>query len=431
MQLRIIKNLDAKEQRTFYLHMTFSIIDGMIRGALLLNEYVFIKSLNGSSYQLSFLFQSSVIVLLFSVLFNELIQRARRKRKMLKRAGFLTHLPLLILFFFPRTADVYAVDSIYHYIFLFVFFTYYLSYPIVLPTINLFLKNVYTKDNFGKMYGVSSSIRQVILMITVFVLGLILDADEFSFTYFFPILGILGFLSIVLFSKIEYTPKVALEASEGIVKAVIASFRKMITILKTNRAYFDYQLAYMFYGFAFMSTRSVINIFYDEALSLSYTSVAFYQNAYNILAIVLLPVFGKLIGNIDPRKFTVIPFVSMAGYILFIAVSEYVPGNIVVWNIEIYWMLLVATVFYSFFTATMLLSWNIGSSYFGSNEEAGDYHAIHLFGTGARGAVSPLIGVVLYELFGFSITYIIAIISLLIGVVILRWSSKNRIVKAS
>lgn len=431
MQLRVIRNLDSRELRTFYLHLTFSVIDGMIRGALMLNEYVFIKSLNGSSYQLSFLFQSSVIVLLLSVLFNEMIHRAKRKRKLLRRAGFLTHLPLLILLFFPRTPEMYSINSIYHYLFLFVFFTYYLSYPIVLPTINLFLKNAYSKDNFGRLYGISASIRQIFWIVTVFVLGLLLDADAFSFTWFFPILGLLGFLSIVLFARIEYIPKVAHEFKQGLLEAVFGSFKKMINTLKTNRAYFDFQIAYLFYGFAFMSTRSVINIFYDEALSLNYSSVAFYQNAYNIIAIVLLPVFGKVIGKIDPRKFTVIPFASMAGYILFVSLSEFFPFCIEIWNLQIYWMMVIATLFYSFFTASMLISWNIGSSYFAKNEEAGDYQSIHLFATGLRGIVSPLIGVVLYELFGFSLTFMIAIVALLTGIIILRWSYKNRIVSGS
>ena len=431
MQLRVIKNLDSKELRTSYLHITFSIIDGMIRGALLINEYVFIKSLKGSSYQLSVLFQSSVVVLLLSVVFNEMIHRSKRKRKLLRRAGFFTHLPLLFLLFFPKSPDFYSVNSIYHYIFLFIFFTYYLSYPIVLPTINLFLKNVYSKDNFGKMYGLSSSVRQIILMVTVFVLGLLLDTNEFSFTYFFPFLGLLGFLSIILFSRIDYMPKSLPEVSEGFIKSIIGSFRKMINILKNNRAYFDFQIAYMFYGFAFMSTRSVINIFYDKALHLTYSSVAFYQNAYNIISIVLLPIFGKLIGNIDPRKFTVIPFISMAGYLVFVALSQFFSMHVDIWNIQIYWMLVIATIFYSFFTATMLLSWNIGSSYFGKNEEAGDYQSIHLFATGLRGLVSPLIGVVLYELFGFSITFVIAVMALLIGVFILRWSYNNRKVSSS
>ncbi|MFO7827275.1 MAG: MFS transporter [Bacteroidales bacterium] len=426
MQLRLLKNLNEKELRTFYLHITFSIIDGMIRGALLLNEYVFIKSLQGSSYQLSVLFQSSVIVLLLSVFFNELIYRAKRKRKLLRRAGFLTHLPLLFLLFFPHNPELYTLNSFYHYIFLFIFFTYYLSYPIVLPTINLFLKNVYTKDNFGRLYGISSSVRQILLMVTVFILGLLLDADEFSFTWFFPLLGVLGVFSIVLFSRIEYIPKTVADYSEGIIQAVVGSFKKMINILKTNRAYLDFQIAYLFYGFSFMSSRSVINIFYDKALDLNYSSVAFYQNAYNILAILLLPFFGKLIGRVDPRKFTIFPFASLAGYILFIALTEFMPVHIQIWNLDIYLMLIIATIFYGLFTATMLLSWNIGSSYFGSNDQAGDYQSIHLFVTGLRAIFAPLLGVALYEWFGFSWTFGIAVFSLLVGIYVLIWSYKVR-----
>lgn len=431
MKFHILKTLEIKEKRTFYLHIAFSVIDGMIRAALWLNEYVFIKSLNGTSYQLSFLFQSSVIVLLLSVLFNELINRSKRKNKLLRRAGFLTHLPLLILLFFPKNPELYVINSLYHYLFLFVFFTYYLSYPIVLPTINLFLKNVYSKDNFGKLYGLSSSVRQIIMMVTFFTLGLLLDVNPFSFTWFFPILGLLGFISIILIAKIEYIPKVVPEITTGVVVAVIDSFKKMIHILKTNKAYWDFQVAYMFYGFAFMSTRSVINIFYDQVLSLHYSSVAFYQNAYNIIAIILLPVFGKVIGKTDPRKFTILPFISMAGYILFTGLTEYIPYHIEIWKIQIYLTLFIATIFYGLFFSTMLLSWNIGSSYFAKNEEAGDYQSIHLFGTGLRGAVSPLIGIVIYELFGFSLTFAIAVISLIIGVYILRWSHKNRVVANS
>ncbi len=426
MRIQILKSLNVKEKRTFYLHMTFQIIDGMMRAALWINEYVFIKSLNGSSYQLSFLFQSSVIVLMLSILFNELINRARNKKKLLRRVGFLTHLPLLILLFFPKNPELYSVSSIYHYVFLFIFFTYYISYPIVLPTINLFLKNSYSKDNFGKMYGISSSVRQIVMMITFFALGLLLDADEFSFTWFFPILGILGIISMILIGRIEFTLDTIPEFTEGVLQAVVSSFKKMVKMLKTNKAYFDYQLAYMFYGFAFMSTRSVINIFYDQALSLNYSSVAFYQNAYNIIAIILLPIFGKIIGKVDPRKFTIIPFISMAGYILFTGLTKFFPFSFEIWKIEIYLTLLIATIFYGFFFSTMLLSWNIGSSYFGRDEEAGDYQAIHLFGTGLRGVVSPLIGVVLYELFGYSLTFGIAVFSLLIAVYIMRLSYKRR-----
>ncbi len=426
MNFRLVKDLNKQELKSFKLHVSFSVIDGLIRGALILNEFVFVKSLNGSSYQLSFLFQSSVIVMLLSIIFNELIFRSKNKRRLLRKAGFLTHLPMLILLFFPRNPEVYAVDSIYHYLFLFVFFTYYLSYPITLPAINLFLKNAYSKNNFGKLYSISTSIRQVLQMVIIFLFGWLLDIDNYSFTYIMPILGVLGFISIIILTRIDYIQKTIPNIAGGIISSSIDSIKKLLKILKTNKAYFDYEVGFMFYGFAFMSTKAVIIIFYYEVLVLNYSSVAFYQNVYNIVAILLLPFFGKLIGKMDPRKFTIYPFLAMAGYILFIAVSEFDPLYFEIWNLKIYASLLVSTIFYGLFFSTMMLSWNIGSSYFGSDEEAGDYQSVHLFLTGIRGVFAPVIGIVLYELFGFAWTFSIAILMLIVASFFMRWSYKNR-----
>ena len=426
MNFRLVKGLNKQELKSFKLHVSFSVIDGLIRGALILNEFVFVKSLNGSSYQLSFLFQSSVIVLLLSIVFNELIFRSKNKRRLLRKAGFLTHLPMLALLFFPRNPEIYAVDSIYHYIFLFIFFSYYLSYPITLPAINLFLKNAYSKDNFGKLYSISTSIRQVLQMLVIFLFGWLLDIDNYAFTYIMPTLGVLGFISIIMLTHIDYIQKAIPNITGGIISSSINSVKKLFKILKTNKTYFDYEVGFMFYGFAFMSTKAVIILFYYEVLVLNYSSVAFYQNIYNIVAILLLPFFGKLIGKMDPRKFTIYPFLAMAGYILFIAVSEFDPLYFEIWNLKIYASLLVSTIFYGLFFSTMMLSWNIGSSYFGNDEEAGDYQSVHLFLTGIRGIFAPVIGIVLYEWIGFTWTFVIGILMLIVASYYMKWSYNNR-----
>ena len=364
--------------------------------------------------------------MLLSIIFNELIFRSKNKRRLLRKAGFLTHLPMLALLFFPRNPEVYAVDSIYHYIFLFIFFTYYLSYPITLPTINLFLKNAYSKDNFGKLYSIATSIRQVLQMVIIFSFGWLLDIDNYAFTYIMPALGILGFVSIIMLTRIDYIQKTVPDITGGIISSSINSVKKLFRILKTNKAYFDYEVGFMFYGFAFMSTKAVIILFYYEVLVLNYSSVAFYQNVYNIVAILILPFFGKLIGKMDPRKFTIYAFLAMAGYILFIAISEFDPLFYEIWNLKIYASLIISTIFYGLFISTMTLSWNIGSSYFCSDEEAGDYQSVHLFLTGIRGVFAPVIGIVLYELFGFTLTFSIGILMLIMGSYYMRWSYKNR-----
>ena len=63
-------SLNSEEKSTFKLHGTYMAIEGVILGVLALNEFVFIKSLHGSNYQLSFLFQFSMVMFLFLVFIN-------------------------------------------------------------------------------------------------------------------------------------------------------------------------------------------------------------------------------------------------------------------------------------------------------------------------------------------------------------------------
>jgi len=181
----------------------------------------------------------------------------------------------------------------------------------------------------------------------------------------------------------------------------------------------------MFYGFSFMISVTVITIYFYEHLDLNYASVAFYRNAYNILAIILLPFFGKMLGNIDPRKFSVITYSAIALYIFFLMMTTYFPYSFEAYDITIYYTLIFYIIFHGVFAATMVLLWNIGSAYFCKPDEAGTYQSIHLSLTGARALVAPLIGVVFYEMFGFTLTFGLAIISLLAAIGLMIWSYRN------
>lgn len=98
--MKVIKgNYSEQEKRTFQLHLIYSIIEGIILGVLALNEFVFIKSLRGSNYELGFLFQFSMVVFIFLVFINEFIKRTQNKQKLLRWTGVLTRGPLFLLFF--------------------------------------------------------------------------------------------------------------------------------------------------------------------------------------------------------------------------------------------------------------------------------------------------------------------------------------------
>lgn len=423
---RLTRNINQRETEAFRLHLGYSVIDGMMRGALIMNEFVFIKSLKGSSYQLGMLFQFTVIVLIFSVFFNELLRRSKNKKRLLRTAAILTHLPLLFLLFFPHDRVNLPPESLYHYAFLIIFLIYHLSRPLVFPTINLLLKNNYRLQIFGSLYSIATSLNKVMMLVTTFTYGLLLDYDHYAFVYVFPTLGLLGVFSIFLLSRISYTDPSPVKARLSFLDSVKGSLKNLVRILRFNAPYRDYELGFMFYGFAFMSTKAVITLFYKEALDLNYSSVAFYQNGFNILAIILLPVFGRILGKTDPRRFVVLTYASLAFYVFFIGFTEYFPYFVTVWEIQLYYFLVLAIIFKGIFVSTMSLSWSIGSSYFCSNEEAGDYQSVHLTLTGIRAIFAPLIGVMFYEMISFSGTFAIAIFSLLGAILLMRWSYKHR-----
>ena len=416
-------NINPDEKSVFGLHMLFSLIQGVITGAFALNEFVFIRDLLGTNYQMSMLFQFSALVFLASVFVNEFLRRIQNKKKMLRWAAIITHLPLLGIALFPMEGAAYHSHAVFTYIFLAIFFAFYLNTIIILPTINQMLKNSYSHDNFGKLYSYSSLMNKVVIMFSTLGFGFLLDWNNYSFVYVYPVLAALGIGSVFLLSRIQYSDFEP--AKRTFWQASVHSLKNTFTILKTNKPYLHFEAGFMFYGFAWMVTTAVVTVYFNEVFKMNHATYGFYKNGYNLLAILLLPYFGKLIGRIDPRKFGIYTFGSLLLYVIFIGLAEYFPAYFQVGEIRFYYTLFVAYGFYGVFAATMALLWFIGSSYFCKKEEAGQYQSIHLTLTGIRSLFSFQIGIALYQSMGYSFTFGIAAISLFLAVLLMIYSYRR------
>ncbi len=424
--LRKYLKITNKESKTFLLHLVYSIIDGFILGIFALNEFILIKGLKASDYQIATLFEFTVIVLLFAIIINEFFRRVRRKKKLIRCVGIATRLPLMLFLFFPTANAVNASNFFtYQVSFLLIFLVYYMANPLLLPAINFLLKNSYSHQNFGRLYGYASSIKKISMFVGTFIFGMLLDKNEYIYIYVYPIVSVLGIASIYILSKINYEKVEYDEPKSTFFNSVLQSFRTSVEILKHNKPYRDFEIAFMFYGFAWMATAAIITIFFEKQLSLNYSSIAFYKNFYNILAILILPYFGKLIGKIDPRKFAIYTFSSMLFFLFFMAITEFLPKYFIIWKLKIYYTLILSYISYGIFAATMALLWYIGSAYFCKNEEVSTYQSIHLSLTGIRAVFSPLVGVFFYKLLGFVGVFSISILSLAISVMIMFVSMKK------
>ena len=178
----------------------------------------------------------------------------------------------------------------------------------------------------------------------------------------------------------------------------------------------------MIYGFSFMLTASVITIFLVEQLKLNYTSIAFYKNSYNVIAILLLPFFGNLIGRIEPRKFAAFTFLTLLMHLFFIGLSEYFPYYWDLGAYRFYYLVVVAFAWNGLFAASMPLLWNIGSAYFCSDDDAAVYQSVHLSMVGVRAMVAPLFGIWLYQGIGFTGVFVLGILLLVLSILVMFWS---------
>lgn len=417
--------VSVPERRTLFLHVVYSVIDGLILGLFALNEFILIKGLNGTNYQIGFLFQFTVIVLLLSIIINEFFKRIRRKKHLIRYVGIITRLPLILFAFFPTEVTGSEDFLFYQLAFLFIFLFYYMANPLLFPAINHLLKNSYSHKNFGRLYGYASSANKIMMLVGTFFFGLMLDNNPYAFTYIYPVVALIGISSIYILTKIDYEAPEFNEPKKTFMDSVANSLKNSISILKTNKPYRDFEIAFMFYGFAWMATAAVITIFFEKALHLNYSSIAFYKNAYNTLAIIALPYFGKLLGKIDPRKFAIFTFTAMLLHLTFMGLTEFAPYHFVFWELKIYYTLIASYVFYGLFAAMMALLWYIGSAYFCKNEEVSSYQSIHLSLTGVRGIFAPLVGVFFYELIGFSGVFGLSVLSLAIAVLVMFKSMKK------
>ena len=419
------QELLPREKRTFRLHLGYTVFDNFVAGVLTLNEFVFLRSLHGSSYQLSFLFQFSVLVFIFLIFFSEWLKRVRNKQKLIRWVGIATRAPLAILLFFPRSAEAMSGTSVYHYIFLLLFLIYYLGNPIIFPTINLFLKSNYRHDNFGRLYSLATLYGKILMLITAFVYGILLDYDPYAYTWVFALAAAAGVISVMMLSSIHYIEAAEVIPKGGFFSSVKESVLGMRRIMKNNTPFRHFEMGFLFYGFAFMSTVTVMTIFFEKQLGLNYFSVATYKNAYNIIALFLIPFFGRVLGKIDPRKFAAFTFASIMFYLLSLVLTYYFPQHTEIGSFRLFYSMIPFVLFHSVFAATMSLLWSIGSAYFCKPHEAGEYQSVHLFLTATRAVFAPLLGVLFYEMYGFVFTFSIGAASLLIAIVIMFWSYRR------
>lgn len=420
--IKALRNINLHERAIFNKQLLYSTTEGLIKGCLLLNEFVFIKGMKGTDFQLSILFQFSMVVFVFAFIINQFERSIANKKKLIRITAVVSRLPLFSLIAMHFSAHG-NYQPFHHYWFLSVFLIYYCANPIILPILNQMMKANYEPQNFSKLFGLGQTVQKAFTLTATFCFGFLLDAHPNIFLWIYPILGFFSIVSFFNISTISFTNTIE-EKAKSFGKMVSDAVRQTGSILRNNVPFRDMTIGFMLYGFAWMSTHAVITIFYERALGLKYSDVALYKNIFDIVPIFMLPFFGRLLPKLRPHKFAVMTFSFFLLYILFTAITYYYPINTTFLGYKVYLFLFIAAIFYGLFQSAQPMIWGIGSSYFCKPEEAGQYQSVHLTFVGIRALFSPIIGILVLHRMGYMTVFALAALLLICAIVWMYRSHK-------
>lgn len=183
-------NLTLRERITFMLHLGYALCDGIGLGIIALNEFVLLKTLGASTYQISVLQQMQVVMMPFCIFITDFMDWVRSKKKMLVYMAIATRLPLLVFVFYPADVIDHEYRQLFIALYMIIFALYYIANPFILPTLNLFSKNIYSPSRFGKLFSYCLTLTQLLVFVVTLLFGHLLDWQPGIYRIVFPVLSL-------------------------------------------------------------------------------------------------------------------------------------------------------------------------------------------------------------------------------------------------
>lgn len=427
--------LISREKHIFRLHLQYSLFEGIAGGLILSHAYVLKKGLLADATSLANLFQLVTVTLLGALVASELTRRSKSIKKLTLITGYISRLPLLLIAFLPP--NIYSSLSIW--IFVIAFGLFFLSVPFNGPILNLITKRLYRPHLFGALFATATVVRMAATFFFAVFMGIMLDIFPWFYQIAYPAAGILGLIGTISIAtmpfsqkinsftisrenlKFKFVPKIPI--FHDFIKGVFRASK----ILLTDAKFRDYQIGMFLYGSAILSTGAFIQIIFDDELYLNYFSNNFYIAFQQLIMLFSLPLCGRFIGKIDPRKFSLYTYILFAIHLFLIILSPVFGTSFICCGLMICYPLLLAYFIGGIFLAAITVVWAIGSAYFCKPSDAADYQSTHVALTGIRGFIAPMLGIFIYTLSGsINLVLYVAIFTLFVAVAYCAYSLKKR-----
>lgn len=272
------------------------------------------------------------------------------------------------------------------------------------------LRSIIWRHNYprhirSRITGRTAIIVQLAMLLTPIACSLVMDIHESAFRIFYPFGALVAVAGVISFSKIRLRHEKALlkhESSSHRDRSIqspsarVWPGARMITILKKDALFRRYLLWQFFAGVSNMMAEPVfIKIIAERTEGLQYEYIAstgIAQTLPVLVAMSVTPLWAHYLDRVHVARFRVI-------HSWFWCIAQTLIGIGVLYTGNIYVALgifALARFIHGIARGGGILAWNLGHLDFASKELAAVYMGIHVTLTGIRGAIAPLIGMVLY-----------------------------------
>ncbi|MCA9278887.1 MAG: MFS transporter [Phycisphaeraceae bacterium] len=249
----------------------------------------------------------------------------------------------------------------------------------------------YPRESRGRITGKLATVQTLTIAALGWTLGKALDYEQNAFRVLLPVGCVIGFVTVWTWLRMPVRQNAKLRRDERAI-ASNADARRSLTIyqiLKTDSAYRSYMMSQMMMGLGNLIMIAISPVMVKEVFHQSYSGGIAITNTLPLLMMpVSIPIWARLLD-----KGHVVAFRAVHSWVFVTSQTCMVLGY---WFQEIS-LIYAAAAFQGAGFGGGVLAWPLGHMDFAPPERAADYLNVHVWLTGLRGLVAPLIAFGVYN----------------------------------
>jgi MFS family permease len=367
--------------------MAATFFNGIINSLGHIQDIIAKKAMDGLDWQITVLVMIWPVANLFSIWWGKLLERTERKSRFFLLVAFAGRLTLMLGLWITNVNQFILLLAVVH------------SFSsLFIPLQNSLMQANFRPQIRGRVFGYSMSVITVIVLISSYISGRLLDYNEEYYRYLLLIFGIMGFTGsfILSFAKFNKRKITVIQKKLNFREIFLAPLIRTFDMLKKHKTFARFEMNFFIYGIGFLIVLPIIPKYLVEDLEMSYTLTFLGKGIVSQLGILFLsPIAGRVFDKGDPCRFSGMAFTLLAFYPITFLISSFFANRI----IAIY-LVFLAYIIFGIAMSGVSISWHMSSIYFAGDEDASMFQSVHVTLTGLRGLIVPLIGYGIMKLAG-------------------------------